>query len=154
MKGKIEKLPVSGHIYIWKYIDNERNYPGWNITMDDLANQGVINLLDLMDQCEWSTNKTITTSQPTSREIDVANNRQGHSRWIARPKITFSLVTKKPANHWLTTETSDELEISFGREKLRELREAIVQIPNAKGDYSIADEYDESIVTFWWRLRK
>ena len=63
-------------------------------------------------------------------------------------------MTKKPTNHWLTTETSDELEISFGRKKLRELREAIVQIPNGKGDYSIADEYDENIATFWWRLRK
>lgn len=62
-REKTERLPVSGHIYIWKYIDNERNYPGWNITMDNLASQGVINLLDLMDQCEWSTNKTITTSQ-------------------------------------------------------------------------------------------
>lgn len=152
MKGKIEKLKISGGVYIWKYTDNDRNYPGWNMTVDNSASQELSLLLDLMEKCEWTTNKKVLTTRPTDREIGAPNNRNGIAKWTTKSTIIFSLQTNKTPDYWMTTETADELEISFGKEKLQGLKDAIINIPKGKGDYSIADKDDSNILTFWWRV--
>ena len=68
-----------------------------------------------------------------------------------KSKIIFSLKTNKAPDYWETTRTIDELEISFGKEKLKRLKDAIISIPHGKGDYSIA-KGDNNILTFWWRV--
>jgi hypothetical protein len=152
MKEKIEKLKISGRVYIWKYADNDRNYPGWNITVDNLASEELSVLFDMMGQCEWSTNKKILATRPTDQEIGTPNNRNGIAKWTTKSKIVFSLKTNTTPDYWATTETVDELEISFGKEKLRGLWDAIINIPKGKGDHSIADKDDNNILTFWWRV--
>jgi len=151
-KEKIEKLKISGRVYIWKYTDNERNYPGWNLTVDNLASEELLVLFDMMGQCEWSTNKKLLTTRPTDKEIITPNNRNGNAKWTTKSKIIFSLKTNTTPDYWATTETADELKISFGKEKLMGLRDAIIDIPKGKGDYSIADKDDNNILTFWWRV--
>ena len=149
MKEKIEKLKISGGVYIWKYADNDRNYPGWNITVDNLASQELSILFDMMAQCEWSTIKRIQTSRPTDNELSVPNNRHGKARWTTKSKISFSIKTNNTPDYWTTNEMTDELEICFGKEKLKELRDAIINIPNGKGDFAIGDKNDENILYFW-----
>ena len=152
MKEQIEKLKVSGGVYIWKYIENDRNYSGWNMTVDNSASQELSLLFDMMNKCDWSTSKKILTTRPTDKEISVPNNRNGIAKWITKSKIIFSLKTSKTLDYWVITETSDELEISFGKEKLKEFKEAIVKIQNGKGDFSISDEKASNILTLWWRV--
>jgi|LakMenEpi03Aug12_release.lakeMendotaPanAssembly.Ray.scaffolds.fasta_scaffold1288176_1 hypothetical protein len=154
MKEQIEKLKISGRVYIWKYTDNDRNYPGWNMTVDNSASQELSQLLDMMEKCEWSTNKNILTTRPTDNEISAPNNKNGVAKWTTKSKIIFSLKTNMTPDFWVTTETADELEISFGKEKLKELKEAIINISKGKGDHSIADKDDNNILTFWWRVGK
>ena len=77
MKEQIEKFKISGRVYIWKYTDNGRNYPGWNMTVDNSASQELSQLFDMMEKCEWSTNKKVLTTQPTDKELSTPNNRNG-----------------------------------------------------------------------------
>jgi hypothetical protein len=153
MKEQIEKLEISGGVYIWKYTDNDWNYPGWNMTVDDLASQELSQLLDMMEKCEWSTSKKILTTIPTVKEISAPNNRNGMAKWITESKIILSFKTNKTLDYWATIETVDELEIGFGFEKLQRFKNSIINIPRGKGDYSIADKDNNSSLTFWWRVK-
>jgi hypothetical protein len=152
MKEQIEKLKISTGVYIWKYTDNDRNYPGWNITLDYSTSQELSQLFDMMEKCEWSTNKKVLTTRPTDKEISAPNNRNRTAKWTTKSKIIFSLRGNEAPDYWLTTEKMDELEISFGKEKLKTLKDATINIPHGNGDYSIADKDDNNILTFWWRV--
>jgi hypothetical protein len=153
MKEQIEKFKMSGGVYIWKYADNDRNYSGWNMTVDDLASQKLSQLLDMMEKCEWSTSKKVLTTKPTTKEISVPNNRDGRFKWTTKSKVVLSLKTNETPDYWTMIETIDELEISFGIEKLQRFKDSIINIPRGKGDYSIADEDGNSSLTFWWRVK-
>ena len=83
MKDKIEKLNIIGKVYTWKYLDNSKNYPGWNFTIDEKASNSLFDLFTLMKQCEWSSKKEIKTSIPTENQIKIPNNKNGSSKWKA-----------------------------------------------------------------------
>src|SRR4051812_37214169 len=133
MKEQIEKLKISTGVYIWKYTDNDRNYPGWNMTVDNLASLELSQLFDMMEKCEWSTTKKILTTRPTDKEISAPNNRNGTAKWTTKSKIIFSLTINNAPDYWMTTETIDELQISFGKERLKRLKDAIIKIPERNG---------------------
>jgi hypothetical protein len=154
MKEKIAKLKISGQVFIWKYSDNTGNYPGWNLTVDKLASEELSNLFDMMSKCEWSTSKTVRTSKPMETEIAVPNNQNGNAKWSTRPAIIFCTKSNLSPHHWIISEMPDSLEINFGKQKLQKLKEAIISIPNGNGDFSISDENQTNILTFWWNLRK
>jgi hypothetical protein len=122
--------------------------------VDLTASKELARLFELMGQCEWSTSKMSKTSTPTVNELSVPFNRNGIANWTTKSKITFSLKRNENRTHWLMIENREELEISFGEEKLKKLKEAVVDIANGKGDFSISDETEENILTFWWRWKK
>lgn len=154
IKHEIENLKLAGQISIWRYTENDRNYPGWHLTVDRQASQTLLHLFDLMDQCDWSTKKSFGTNAPTDNQLSVPNNRQGTARWSTKPTITFTSNTSVTPDYWTTKEKKEELEITFSKDKLEQLRQAIADISNGKGDISIGNCRDENILTFWWRLEK
>ena len=107
-----------------------------------------------MDQSDWSTKKSVKTNTPTDNELRVPNNRQGTATWSTKPTITFSMKSNGTSDYWMTEEKKEELEIVFSKDMLKQLRQAIADIPNGKGDISIADSEEENVLTFWWRLEK
>jgi len=154
IKTEIEKLKVSGKIFIWRYTDNDRNYPGWNLTVDKMASQDLSQLFRLMEQCDWSTKKSVSTSQPTDKELSVPNNRQGTAKWMSKPAITFIVRKDGGADVWAVHEKKNEIEIALSKNRLQQLRDAILDVPNGRAETSIADSKQENILTFWWRLEK
>lgn len=153
-KDLIEKFQINGSIYLWKYKENQRNYPGWNLTVDKVASESIIKLLDLMLKCEWSSKKHVTLSQPTNSQISVPNNWKGTATWMAATSLTLSLIKTDKINYWKIHEKLPSIEIAFGSSKLQELKIAIAGIPKGKGDFSIGNENDEDILNFWWNLSK
>jgi hypothetical protein len=65
MKDKIDKHKIEGKVYTWNYLENSKNYPGWNFMVDKTASESLIELLNLMKLCEWSSRKEIQISKPT-----------------------------------------------------------------------------------------
>ena len=154
MKEKIAKLKLSGQVFIWKYLDNSRNYPDWNLTLDKIASKELSNLLDMMNQCDWGVSKSFKTSKPTETELLVPNNQNGHAKWITKDFITFCSNNNIASDYWKIKESSNSLELNFGKEMLMKLKEAITNIPLGKGDISISDKNENNILTFWWNLQK
>ncbi len=154
MKAQIEKYKINGKVYCWKYKENERNYHGWNFTVDLKASQSLSELLDLMSLCEWSSKKKIVIDVPTTSQLSVPNNQGGRAKWKTISKITLNCKKSEHENLWTIRELGDEIEIQFGKTKLTELQKAIKEIPNRKGDVAITDQNEENILYFWWNLDK
>ena len=152
MNERIEKYQVSGNVYAWACKDNNRNYPGWNFTVDIRASESLFELLNLMNACEWSTKKKFMTELPTQAQLNVPNNLNGKAKWKYKPNLTLNCKITESGNHWLIKELDNEIEIQFGKEKLSELQKAIKGIPKGNGDFAISDQNGENILYFWWNL--
>ena len=95
MKAQIEKHKVNGKVYTWSYKDNNRNYPGWNFTVDLNASKSLSDLLNLMNDCEWSTKKTISTELPTELQLSVPNNQNGVAKCKSKSNLTLNCKTSE-----------------------------------------------------------
>src|ERR1044071_2745683 len=59
MDPQFKKFKLNGHVYLWKYRENTRNYPGWNITLDDQAIDSLLTLFGLMNESEFTSEVVI-----------------------------------------------------------------------------------------------
>lgn len=154
MKELINKYKVHGKVYAWTYNDNNRNYPGWNFTVDSKGSESLCELLNLMISCEWSTKKKISLELPTKMQLNVPNNQNGTAKWKSISNLILNYHTCESENYWLINEFDNEIEIQFGKEKLTELQNAINGISRGIGDFAISDLNEENILYFWWNLEK
>ena len=81
MKEQINKLKINGNIYFWKYLENSRNYPGWNFTVNKIGGENLLELIRLMRTCEWSSKKSIQITEPSQKQLKVPNNSNGKAKW-------------------------------------------------------------------------
>ncbi len=154
MDKEIDKLKATGKVYLWEYSENDRNYPGWNMTVNNEAAQSLDKLLDLMDSSEFPSSKSIELTIPTQAQLNVPNNRKGEANFKTIKTLKLCFKKFDDQELWETKRNRNELEIRFGAKKLKEFRNAIMGIPKGEGDFAIADGQDESIVYFWWNLDK
>ena len=152
MKEKIEKQNIDGKVYVWKYLENSRNYPGWNFTVDKTGSRSLLELLDLMKRCEWSSRKEIQISNPTENQIKVPNNQKGNAKWKTVSKLILSSKKVAEKELWKVIENETEIEIQFGENKLIEFEKAISGIPKGIGDFAISSDSEEDIVYLWWNF--
>ena len=150
MKDKILKQNINGNIYIWKYLDNSRNYPGWNFTADKKACNSLLELLKLMQLCEWSSKKEIKTSEPKISQFKIPNNQNGEAKWQTSMKLILSFKKNEDENFWELIENLNEIEIQFGEKKITDFENALNKILDGNGDFAIVNETEDSILYFWW----
>lgn len=149
MKNIIEKFTIEGNIYIWKYTENTRSFPDYNITFEKKAGQDLIKLLDLMIDCEWSTKKMLKSNPPDIDILNSANNNKGLANWKSETYIILSLRKNEDENFWKIINHEDSLEIQFGINKALEFQKSIEAVFIGKNDFAISDDNDENILYFW-----
>ena len=154
MDTQITKFKIKGRVYLWKYKENARNYPGWNLTMNNPASNSLTELLDLMKYSEYQSRKKVKITTPTSQQLDVPNNRNGQADFISVNNLLLNFEKFEDPNFWKIIENDDQIELRFGSERLTELKKAIMGIPEGEGDFAISDERDENILYLWWNSEK
>lgn len=154
-KEEINKFKISGQIYLWKFLENQRNYPGWNLTADKTGCESSLQLLEMMKQTEWSSKKEIQTAVPTELQIRVPNNRNGDAKWKYAKTLILNYKKKSASDEWMIAENSDTVEIRFGTDKLTEFENSILKVQKGTGDFAISnfEENDSHILYFWWNLK-
>jgi hypothetical protein len=150
MKDEIDKHKIDGKVYTWKYLENSRNYPGWNFTVDKTASRSLVELLNLMKQCAWSSRKEIQISKPTKNQIKVPNNQNGIAKWKTVTKLILTSKKTAEKEFWQVMENENEIEIQFGESKLVDFEKAIRGIAKGIGDFAITSESEDNILYLWW----
>jgi len=149
----IEKYKVEGKVFIWKFLENTRNYPGWNLTMDTKCAESLEKLFNLMEESEYPSKKTLEIFSPTQKQLIVPNDRGGHASWKTKEQLILNFNKFGYENLWKLIESKNILELSFGKNKIYELKNAITGITKGEGDYGICDDSGENILYFWWNIK-
>lgn len=150
MEQSIEKIKKEGKIYFWRYTENTRNYPGWNISFDDDGFTFLNRLLNLMQKSQWPSKKSISTDPPTEKVLLGVNNSGGRASWKTVKTLSIQYKKKSPyPNLWRLNEEEQALTISMGSNKLNEFITAIIDTKKDHGDFAISDSIEENILYFW-----
>ena len=142
----------SGKLYIWRYTEKTKNYPGWHLTLDNSGADSLLNLLSLFDELGNDALRTLTVSSPTQEILRVPNNSAG---WRAPEKLKISFKhSESLTKHWCIQTVDKRLQLELGRDKLRELLKGVTDIQALRGDYSIggsgSSNYNDDCLWFWW----
>lgn len=60
-------MEAVGRVSLWRYTENERNYPGWNLNADAAGCRSLLELLDALT-ITGAGGRTVTVTQPTSEQ--------------------------------------------------------------------------------------
>ena len=131
---------------LWRYTENQRNFPGWHLTADPAGCASLIALLDAFAADGTPSSRTLTVTAPTQAALAVPNNRSAAP--VAPAKLRISL--SPAATEWSFPQSINPAELSVGADWLPVLRQAIAGIPQGKGDYSIGPS-DSGSLWLWWQ---
>ena len=137
----------SGRISLWRYTENERNFPGWHINADSAGCESLLALLEVLS-ADGGGSRTVAIATPTKAQLDVPNNKAGLATWVAPDKLRMTFSPNP--EEWFFSSAIDPAEITVGTSWLAPLREGIAGIPNGHGDYSIGDRKSGLPLWFWW----
>src|SRR5512133_1596062 len=104
----VSKWKQSGLVYLWRYLENTRNYPGWHLKTDEAGRQSLLGLLQKMHAAKYSSRATVHLSAPTMRQLSVPNNRHGQAAHRAAEEwLIVYPKGRTPDQTWkLSVETS------------------------------------------------
>jgi len=138
----------AGRISLWRYTENESNYPGWHLNADEAGCACVLALLDALSRDD-APYRTLALTPPTDAQLRVPNNRHGNAAWLAPERLRVRLGAE-PAQ-WAFPRDLDPATMIVGSQWLEPLRRGIADIAGGRGDYSIGGGDTDSLrLWFWW----
>lgn len=150
--ASVDKWRQEGHLYVWKYKENVRNYSGWNLTADNVCCRSFADLIERMLSARWSSQKVLNVSPPSMNVLRVPNNHGGKARWESAQSFVLKHPKDKvPEDFFSLEEDGNAVNLSVGKQKLEMLHKGILGIPEGKGDYAIGSKSSrEPHLWFWW----
>jgi len=152
----VNKWKQSGKVYLWKYKENTKNYPGWHLHADDEGCASLLILIDSMKKAQFPSERTLNIKPPTPKILMVPNNRGGKAKWVTVDKIKIKAVKgDSSSEEWSLIHDHPKLFLTVGENMLKAFEKGIKDITKGKGDYSIGHEketkeYEPSNLWFWW----
>ena len=131
---------------LWRYTENQRNFPGWHFTASIEGCSSLVALLDAFAADGIESSRTLSVTAPTSTVLAVPNNRSGAPFVPSKFRLSFSDFPSQ----LLFQESDSTVALSVGSRWLSQLRQAVADIPFGKGDYSIGASGSEKL-WFWWQ---
>jgi hypothetical protein len=139
----------SGHVSLWYYTENERNYPGWHLTADPAGCNSLIALLDVLATDGIPASRAVEITPPSKAQLVVPNNKSGLAAQRAPSKLRVAFSSNP--QDWSFPQELDPAVLTIGADWLAPLREGISGIPLGRGDYSIGPTgKGSSRLWFWW----
>ena len=135
-----------GKVYLWKYLENQSNYPGINLTANRDGCDSMIELLTLLGYSQYAPTKTLNL-QPTIQQIASVGTRK--DKFKSFTALTLHFATEEEST-WTVEELNDEIRLSFSLHYLNELKNAINRIREGAGDFLLTDNKRKNILCFWW----
>ncbi len=155
----IQRWKPAGHVYLWQFRRDVREYAGWNCMADEDGCQAMIAFFEIMAKARWTSTGNIPLSVPNADMIAVPKGWREDAR-ISPPKLKIKFPKGKVADsHWAWAGTSSAPELSLGEAKIKELLDAFRALAAGDEDFCVVaegarrHERDESKLAIWfWQL--
>lgn len=146
------KRSDGGLLYVWTYLENRRNFPGWHLTADDAACARLSRTIQGLSAGSLSEPQVFPVWPVTPAVLAVPNN----GRAKARSATELRVALAQEPRHFSLEERDGVLTIKAGSERLEELRKNLIGIIQKRGDHSMFPDgkrilHDQSL-WFWWLL--
>lgn len=144
----VEKFKQAGRLYLWRYLEGARNFPGWHLSADETAAHNLAALVDLMAAAPFSSEKLLVVTAPTPAVLRVPNNRGGRARWEAPSALLLACPKGKVAHDYLSLSAGGgRAKLEGGRQGLLVLKECVLNLLHGKNDYAI--QAGDERLWFW-----
>lgn len=138
-----------GTVSLWRYRDNARNFPGWQLTADAEGCASLLTLLDALHTEGAGASRTLQLSAPGPAQLAVPNNRD--ARWVA-PQ-TMRLILDEDSGAWQWQPDGERQVLRLGVSALAGLRLGVLDIAAGQGDYSLGHGM-EALWFWWWNAQR
>ena len=136
----------SGSVSLWRYTENERNYPGWHLNADEAGCRSLVALLEAL-VADGGGSRTLKLSAPTESQLRVPNNRSGRAAWVSPEKLR--VVLSSSPGEWTFPAEMAPAALTLGSSWLDPIRTGIEGIAKGSGDFSIGGARGLPL-WFWW----
>ena len=149
----VQRWRQRGAVFLWRYRDEPRNYPGWHLSADPAGSESLLELFRLMRDAAHSSEQRISISDPTARVLSVPNYTRGGDHWqSARRWHVVYPKGRASVDEWKLVFAGSELRLSIGERYLLSLIQGVEDLAAGRGDYAISGEDADSpdCLWFWW----
>lgn len=149
----VERWRQRGEVFLWRYRDRPRNYPGWHLSADPAGAGSLLALLRLMSDARYSSAQVVAISEPTPRVLSVPNYGRGSDAWQSAGRWQLRCTkAAASANEWKLAFTGSGLQLSVGERYLLALIGGVEDLAAGRGDYAISGEEadDHDCLWIWW----
>jgi hypothetical protein len=133
--------------HIWRYRDNQSNYPGYHLSADDGACVALL---------AWLHNPGKQTEfrlQPVTQEVlNVPNNQGGLAAYVSCTQFKLQNKTNVDPRYFLFSEKSGRLTLECSHQQGELIIKGVEDIMRGEGDYSIGTGQNQAL-WFWWYPR-
>jgi hypothetical protein len=96
---RVDRWRQRGLVYLWRYRDRPKNYPGWHLAADSLGNESLRDLMDLMQKSPYATECAVSITPATHAVLAVPNYWRGQAQAAVTWRIK-TLTGEEHASEW------------------------------------------------------
>ena len=143
------KPPEYGRVFLWRYRENRRNYPGYHLTADAAGCDFLLASLRRLAAAERARRIELPLAPVGPEILAVPNNRRGNS--TVKRFTRLELVTEPDFEraHLRFTEQHPKCVMNLSAAQAECVAGGVQDVAAGKGDYCIGEVRDQEL-WFWW----
>lgn len=130
--------------HIWRYKDNQRNYPGYHLSADA---EGCRALLDWLRSRKARPEFRLKTATP--EVLSVPNNQEGLAAYVSCTLLKLQVRQDVDRGHFVFSEVSGRLSLECSQQQVECIIKGVEDIQRGEGDYCIGAGSQQAL-WFWW----
>jgi hypothetical protein len=139
--SRVERWKQSGNLYLWRYADNTKNYPGWNLAAEETGWKSLFDLLGRIAASPLACRREISVIKPTARILAVPNNPAGSEGIESAQRLILEVPRGTVGDRqWRLESNQKRVVLEVGPSKLAELHGAVGSMPSTGGDFAIGPD--------------
>ncbi len=144
--SKAHNWKQKGNVYLWRYIEGVKNYPGWNFAVDEDARLSLTNLLLAFVKDDVASHRAVALTKPTDTVLIVPNNRGGIAKFKSPAKARV-LYQPGVSDAGYLTESNGSVEWEIGRDSATSILSVLGE-PDRYFDQRIINDP----AVWWWGI--
>lgn len=137
----------AGRIWLWRYAEKNRNFPGWHLSADKKGRESLITLIEAIGVDGSGATRSIALDPKDARVLSIPGRRVAK---VVVPSAWRITVVGPDDTAWRFPETEEFAELMVGSGWLDLLAAGFADIQNPIGDYAIGIQGAGTSKLWFW----